>query len=180
MLHRTLVIFETARKELGHEVTLTFEEIKSLNTGWEQALIKYARILREKHKIFCANSILPIKPVLPTVDLADLSVRHTTCTGKTTIHVDELRTCYTYYSYYGDSDLKTVVRALFGLLEEKGEYGEPWDWVQVLKMPSQPFRRAFVNEKAKDALVKFGVDFSDNFATIDDYEGHDLNIPEIC
>ena len=89
-----LALFDGVRQTiLGHAVTLNHHIIRSIQAvDLEQLLIQYARLLRtayeaeiNAHKDWYRSAPLPI---LPTVDLTDLTVRHETCTGNTRLIVN--------------------------------------------------------------------------------------------
>ena len=89
-----LALFDAIRQTiLGHAVTLDHRVIRSIQAvDLEHLLIQYARLLRtayeveiNAHKAWYRSAPLP---VLPTVDLTDLTVRHETCTGNTRLVVN--------------------------------------------------------------------------------------------
>ena len=89
-----LALFDAIRQTiLNHTVTLDHRVIRSIQAvDLEHLLIQYARLLRtayeveiNAHQDWYRSAPLP---VLPTVDLTDLTVRHETCTGNTRLVVN--------------------------------------------------------------------------------------------
>ena len=90
-----LALFDAIRQNiLGHAVTLDHRVIRSIQaTSLEDILIQYARLLRAAYEVELQAhhdwyDSAPL-PVMPAVDLADLSIRHETCTGNTRLVVNK-------------------------------------------------------------------------------------------
>lgn len=98
-----LARMEIARRLLGHAATLSTDEVATLATDYETAeanewnpgecyrethnlLMWYALALVERRRELHHDN-LP-DPVLPTVDVTNARVVHTTCTGNTVLTVD--------------------------------------------------------------------------------------------
>lgn len=80
--------FEAARRSLGHAALLRPEDIADIRAAESdplEALILFAERLRDARDCHMAEfgHVIPIAPVLPSVDVADMQVTHVTCTGNT-------------------------------------------------------------------------------------------------
>lgn len=118
-----LTLFEAARLRLGHATArpLSVKNIEA--TDRDDLLLQYVKILRDAYEEELDSSFP--NPVLPVVDVLAGVVRHTTCTGNTTIsifiplkeeHINN--EVVLGYVYEGPDDGKTVVKELLEMTFE--------------------------------------------------------------